>query len=73
MGADMTEGSTETVILNSRLIESASWNAVTGLLSVRLRDGRERSFSAPRSMYENLVTAESPGWYYTRHIRPMRD
>jgi hypothetical protein len=42
------------------------------MLSVTFHDGRQRTIAVPRAMYENLITAQSPGWYYTRHISPLR-
>lgn len=67
----MVEGVTETVNLNSRLIASASWNAARMELSIDFRDGHNRTVKVSRELFENLVTASSPGWYYIRHIKPL--
>jgi hypothetical protein len=61
----------ETIVLNSRLIASASYDEDNRILRVEFHDGRIRTVTAPRVMYENLITAGSPGWYYTRHISPF--
>lgn len=57
--------------VKSRLIAAASYDERSHLLYVHLHTGETKSLVAPRSMYENLITADSPGWYYTRHISPL--
>ncbi|MCJ7997845.1 KTSC domain-containing protein [Rhizobium cremeum] len=57
--------------VKSRLIASASYDDRSHLLYIQLRTGETKSLVAPRSMYENLINADSPGWYYTRHISPL--
>lgn len=61
----------KTTVLNSRLIASASYDDAVGSLFVQLKDGAKREFRVARVMYENLISSESPGWYYTRHLRPL--
>lgn len=56
--------------IQSRLIKSVSYDAQTLVLEVELSSGKRRRFSnVSKNVYENLLTAESPGWYYTNHIR----
>lgn len=59
------------VNLESRLIKSASYDDKAGSLSITMTDGASRRVEVPRTMFENLISAQSPGWYYTRHIRPL--
>lgn len=55
--------------LSSRLIKSITYDARTQTLDVELhRKGRRRYFNVPPATVKNLVTAPSPGWYYTQHI-----
>ncbi|KQR73286.1 hypothetical protein ASG03_00150 [Rhizobium sp. Leaf341] len=61
----------ETTNLTSKMISSASYDVAASSLLIKLNDGSVRRIKAPRIMYENLISAESPGWYYMRHIRPL--
>jgi len=55
--------------LSSRLIKEITYDAATQTLDVRLRlKGRRRYFNVPPAVVKNLLTAPSPGWYYTQHI-----
>jgi hypothetical protein len=63
--------SMETTHLTSKMISSASYDAAANSLLIKLNNGAVRRIKAPRIMYENLITAESPGWYYIRHIKPL--
>ncbi|TCM57756.1 KTSC domain-containing protein [Rhizobium sp. PP-F2F-G48] len=62
----------ETMNLTSKMISSASYDVAASALLIKLNDGSVRRIKAPRIMYENLISAESPGWYYMRHIRPLK-
>jgi hypothetical protein len=56
--------------INSRLIKSVRYDEQAQLLEVELRSGKLRQFTGVRkTVYDNLLAAESPGWYYTYHIR----
>ena len=56
--------------INSRLIKSVRYDEQAQHLEVELRSGKLRQFNhIPKFVYDNLITAESPGWYYTYHIR----
>jgi hypothetical protein len=72
METGMAEHVTDSSTLKSKLIASASYDDDKRMLSVTFHDGRQRTIAVPRAMYENLITAQSPGWYYTRHISPLR-
>ncbi|QWW70113.1 KTSC domain-containing protein [Rhizobium sp. WYJ-E13] len=56
--------------LSSKLVKSVAYDPSTGVLDIEIRlKGNRRYFNVPPVVYENLITATSPGWYYTRHIR----
>jgi hypothetical protein len=56
--------------LSSKLVKSVVYDPSTGVLDIEIRlKGHRRYFNVPPVVYENLITATSPGWYYTRHIR----
>ncbi|EJJ26553.1 KTSC domain-containing protein [Rhizobium sp. CF142] len=56
--------------LSSKLVKSVAYDPSTGVLDIEIRlKGHRRYFNVPLVVYENLITATSPGWYYTRHIR----
>jgi hypothetical protein len=56
--------------IKSRLIKSVVYDEQTQFLDVELRSGKLRRFpNVSKTVYDNLLTAESPGWYYTYHIR----
>jgi KTSC domain len=58
--------------LTSKLVKSVAYDPSTGVLDIEIRlNGSRRYFNVPPVVYENLVTATSPGWYYTRHIRDV--
>ncbi|QWW70025.1 KTSC domain-containing protein [Rhizobium sp. WYJ-E13] len=55
--------------ISSRLIQEITYDAATQTLDVKLRlKGRRRYFNVPPAVVKNLLTAPSPGWYYTQHI-----
>lgn len=56
--------------LSSRLIKEVTYDPATQILEVELRlKGHRRYFNVPPAVVVNLITAPSPGWYYTQHIR----
>ncbi|MGR9172117.1 KTSC domain-containing protein [Rhizobium sp. KDH_Rht_773_N] len=56
--------------LASRLIREIAYDPVSRILVVEHRlKGRRRYFDVPPAVVINLVSAPSPGWYYTQHIR----
>jgi hypothetical protein len=56
--------------VSSRLIKEITYDPATQILEVELRlKGRRRFLNVPSSVFNNLITAASPGWYYTQHIR----
>jgi hypothetical protein len=56
--------------LSSRLIKEVVYDAATHVLEIELRQkGHRRYFDVPPAVVVNLITAPSPGWYYTQHIR----
>ncbi|MBB3392716.1 hypothetical protein FHT82_005505 [Rhizobium sp. BK275] len=58
--------------LSSKLVKSVAYDPSTGVLDIEIRlKGNRRYFNVPPVIYENLITAASPGWYYTRHIRDV--
>ncbi|MBB3590721.1 hypothetical protein FHX08_001065 [Rhizobium sp. BK529] len=58
--------------ISSRLIKEIIYNPRTRILDVELRlKGRRRYFNVPPGIVKNLVTAPSPGWYYTQHIHSV--
>ena len=58
--------------LSSKLVKSAAYDPATGILDIEIRlKGHRRYFNVPPVIYQNLITAASPGWYYTRHIRDV--
>ena len=58
--------------LTSKLVKSVAYDPSTGVLDIEIRlKGTRRYFNVPPVVYENLITAASPGWYYTRHIRDV--
>lgn len=58
--------------VSSRLIKSVTYDAQTQTLDVELhRKGHRRYFNVPPATVKNLVTAQSPGWYYTQHIHTV--
>ncbi|XAZ21567.1 KTSC domain-containing protein [Sinorhizobium sp. B11] len=59
-----------TVKLASHLISEITYDPVTRILEIEHRlKGHRRYFDVPQGVVINLVTAPSPGWYYTQHIR----
>ncbi len=58
--------------LTSKLVKSVAYDPSTGVLDIEIRlKGYRRYFNVPPVIYQNLITAASPGWYYTRHIRDV--
>ncbi|MBB3656615.1 hypothetical protein FHX15_001843 [Rhizobium sp. BK650] len=58
--------------LSSRLIKEVIYNPRTRILEVELRlNRRRRYYNVPPGVVKNLVTAPSPGWYYTQHIHSV--
>lgn len=66
----MTGDRSETVYLDSRLIASVSWEAERKRMRISFLDGHERILNVPRSIFEELISAPSPGTYYTSKIKP---
>jgi len=59
-----------TLELGSRLIKEITYDPATQILEVEHRlKRRRRYFNVPPAVVLNLITAPSPGWYYTQHIR----
>jgi hypothetical protein len=59
-----------TIELASHLIREITYDPATQILEVEHRlKGRRRYFDVPPAVVLNLITAPSPGWYYTQHIR----
>ncbi|MEK1902447.1 MAG: KTSC domain-containing protein [Rhizobium sp.] len=59
-----------TLELASHLIREITYDPATKVLEVEHRlKGRRRYFDVPPAVVLNLITAPSPGWYYTQHIR----
>lgn len=58
------------VELRSSLIEAASYEEGAGLMRIFMTNGQLREFiDVPRSVFEDLVAAESAGTYYMQQIR----
>ena len=58
--------------LMSRLIESVQYNPDTRTLHIWFRSRRHRAFSdIPPAKFENLINADSPGFYYAYYIAPI--
>jgi hypothetical protein len=59
--------------LQSRVIKSVAHDDTLEMLMVEFHDGRIRYFRpVNRAVYLNLIAAPSPGTYYKRHIRSLR-
>lgn len=58
------------VKLKSQLIDAVEYNEQMRMLRISLVDGSKRIFSdVPKSIVDNLITAQSPGNFYIDHIR----
>jgi len=58
--------------LTSRLIESVQYSPDTRALHIWFRSRRHRTFSdIPPAKFENLIHADSPGFYYAYYIAPI--
>lgn len=56
--------------IESREISSVGYDPDSALLEVEFKQGSIYVIQdVPKRVYENLVTARSPGTYYHRHIR----
>jgi KTSC domain len=56
--------------LTSKLIKAIYYDPKTRVLIVDLRlKGRRHYRDVPASVVKNLISAESPGWYYTQNVR----
>lgn len=66
----MTKQSDETVILESRLIASATWHQDAGEMLIVFLDGHHKVFPTTRAVFDEFVTSRSPGAYYFHKIKP---
>jgi hypothetical protein len=55
--------------LESTLLKAVSYDSQTALLEVELRDGAVYRYLVPTRIYDELLQAESKGWYFNRYIR----
>lgn len=68
-GAFRADGRMRRISLNSRLIESVAYNSETASLSVWLQSRRRAIHEdVSHAEYMNLISADSPGFYYTYFI-----
>ena len=64
----------EWITLKSRLVSEIAYDAEREVLEVRLRTGAHRKYDGISStMFENLRSAESPGFYYSYYIARTHD
>jgi hypothetical protein len=57
------------IALKSRLVKSAAYNPETGMLHVWLKSKRHVTHpGVSQAIFDLLVSAESPGFYYTYYI-----
>ncbi len=58
--------------LSSSAIESVGYDPDTAVLEVEFTSGEVyRYFAVPRSVYRELLEAESPGHYFGEHVRDV--
>ncbi len=59
----------EWIKLNSKLISEAAYDEADLALHVRFHNGSEKVFSSVfKHTFENLISAESPGFFYATYI-----
>lgn len=59
--------------LNSRRLAAAAYDAAHEKLEVRFRNGSTADHrGVTPAMFDSLITAESPGFYYHYYIEPCR-
>ena len=64
----------EWIALKSRLVSEIAYESEREVLHVRLRTRAQRSYrNISPTMFENLRSAESPGFYYSYYIARPRD
>lgn len=57
--------------VKSKLIEGASYDQITRVLTLHLTTGQRREYvDVPSGVLDELVGARSPGSYYTQEIKP---
>jgi hypothetical protein len=58
--------------LESSTVASAGYDASTSTMEVEFTSGTLYDyFAVPRSTFERLLTAESPGQFFNQHIRDV--
>jgi hypothetical protein len=58
--------------LDSSAIQSVGYDPDTAVLEVEFTSGElYRYFAVPRSVHRDLVEAQSPGHYFSEHIREV--
>ena len=58
--------------VDSSAIESVGYDPETAVLEVEFTSGEVyRYFAVPRSVYRDLVGADSPGHYFGEHVREV--
>jgi len=55
--------------LNSSMIKSASYDHMTGILTLVMNGGAYRYMDVPSEIYDGLLTSESAGKYFAQHIK----
>lgn len=55
--------------LNSSMIKQASYDAMTGILTLVMNGGTYRYLDVPQDIYDGLLTAESAGKYFAQNIK----
>lgn len=64
----------EWIALKSRLVSEIAYDAEHEVLEVRLRTGAQRKYDGiSPTIFENLRSAESPGFYYSYYIARAHD
>jgi hypothetical protein len=64
----------EWIKLDSRLIAQIAYLEDNSELHIKFQNGREKVFSnINKNMFENLRSAESPGFYYATYISEHDD
>lgn len=55
---------------NSSALSAAAYNSFSGVMELWFRNSGPYSFyGVPSSIFHGLINAESPGKYYSAHIR----
>jgi hypothetical protein len=64
-------GTASAVSIDSTVLATAQYDATEPTLRLEFRSGAVYLyFNVPSSIYEGLLTAESKGSFFSRHIRP---